>query len=166
MGTSDAYQATALQQRKQKPRCRMYWNSADGPSRVFTVYKKRNRALIIEWPLFLGIYFPQLVSSRISFQRPRQQLSMTSAPSKGEAGWPLSPCQDVLITWMLRIRAYNVEQYFYSLSASHTSFSCRFKENYYICFYTDYWHFFHPVLGYHSQLHLKYAMILRIESQL
>lgn len=46
MGTPDAYQATALQQRKQKPRCRMYRNSADGPSRVFTVYKKRDGALI------------------------------------------------------------------------------------------------------------------------
>lgn len=46
MGMPDAYQATALQQRKQKPRCRMYWNSADGPSRVFTVYKKKNGALI------------------------------------------------------------------------------------------------------------------------
>lgn len=91
--------------------------------------RKRNRALIIEWPLFLGIYFPQLVASRISFQRPKQQLSMTSAPSKGEAGWPLSPCQDVLITWMLRIRASIQEQYFYSLSASHTFFSCLLKEN-------------------------------------
>lgn len=90
--------------------------------------RKRNRALIIEWPLFLGIYFPQLVSSRISFQRPKQQLSMTSAPSKGEAGWPLSPCQDVLITWMQRIGASIWEQYFYSLSASHTFFSCLLKE--------------------------------------
>lgn len=44
MGTPDAYQATVLQQRKQKPRCRMYWNSADGPSRVFTVYKKKERS--------------------------------------------------------------------------------------------------------------------------
>lgn len=91
--------------------------------------RKRNGALITEWPLFLGIYFPQLVSNRISLQRPQQQLSMTSAPSKREAGWPLSPCQDVLITWMLRIRAYMLERYFYSLSASHTSFSCLLKEN-------------------------------------
>ena len=91
--------------------------------------RKRNGALIAEWPLFLGIYFPQLVSNRISLQRPQQQLSVTSAPSKREAGWPLSPCQDVLITWMLRLRAYILERYFYSLSASHTSFSCLLKEN-------------------------------------
>lgn len=44
MGTPDAYQATVLQQRKQKPRCRMYWKSADGPSRVFTVYKKKEQS--------------------------------------------------------------------------------------------------------------------------
>lgn len=70
-----------------------------------------------------GSISPQLVSSRISPQRPKQQLSLTSAPSKREAGWPLSPCQDVLIAWMLRIRAYILGRCFYSRAASHTSFS-------------------------------------------
>ena len=83
MGSPDAYQATVFQQRKQKPRCRMYWNSADGPSRVFTVYKNRNGALIIEWPLFLGICFPQLVSSS----------TLPPPPNKGPGSscqWPLA----------------------------------------------------------------------------
>ena len=57
-------------------------------------------------------------------QRPRQQLSMTSGPSKGESGWLLSPCQDVLIMWMLRVRDSTLAWFFYSPSASHTSFSC------------------------------------------
>lgn len=94
-----------------------------------SLFTRKGMELWSEGPLFLEIYFPQLVSSRIPPQRPQQQLSMTSAPSQGEAGWPPSPCQDVLITWRLRITAYTLEQYFYSLSASHISCSCLLKEN-------------------------------------
>lgn len=124
MGTPDAYQATVLQQRKQKPRCRIYWNRADGPSRVCTVYKKKEQSSPHRVTTLPGDLFPPAGPEQNIPQRPKQQLSMTSAPSKGETGWPLSPCQDVLITWMLRPRSCIAQQYFHSLSASRTSFSC------------------------------------------
>lgn len=127
MGSPDAYQATVLQQRKQKPRCRMYWNSADGPSRVFAVYKNRNGLSSLSDRSSWGSVSPSWSQAAYSPHPPtkaRQQLSMTSGPSKGESGWLLSPCQDVLIMWTLRVRDSTLAWFFYSPSASHTSFSC------------------------------------------